>query len=159
MKSQIDPKSRILNALRMSGITELTQICPRTHKMYPKLYRQLWTEDTKIQAQLSFDTAEFVLEQLPEISADYIMRAEGPIKRTVIYTPPTHRQDIHLEGGTAAISQNGDASIGGVADAYTSVPAETLVRIIQNNDMVGMVSILMRQQGEIARLRTMTSKK
>lgn len=159
MTSQIDPKSRILNALRIAGITELTQICPRTHKMYAKLYRQLWTEDSKIQAQISFDTAEYILEHLPDISADYIMRAEGPVKRTIIYTPPTHRQDIHLEGGTAAISQNGNASIGNTTDTYTSVPAETLVRIIKENDMIGMVSILMRQQGEIARLRTMTSKK
>lgn len=123
-------KERILYALKQVGVENINQFGEdHGSKMYAKLYRQLFSQQDY---GVTLEVVEYVLERYPNISAYYIISGEGPWERTKIVTPPTHRQDIHIEGGTAAISQSGSATV----EPDEPIGQESLTALIEEKDKI-----------------------
>lgn len=117
-------------------------------------------ERTNMQRQINGDvtvsvqTLKRVVEAFPETSMHWLVTGEGSQERTKIVTTPTqHHQDIHLDAGaTAAISQSGDAKVEAQAQKEEQKSEPDIADMIRNNDLGGLVSIIMRQKDEILRL-------
>lgn len=122
-------RSRIETVLAKKGVKSAKDIAIAGSPIYMNIYKQLFSEGVKT---LSTDVIAYILEKFPDISADYIMRGEGPWERTKIVTPPTHRQDIHIEGGTAAISQSGSATV----EPDEPIGHESLTDLIEEKDKI-----------------------
>lgn len=142
-------KERVINILNIKGIKSAKDIAVTGSAMYMNIYKQLFSNEGRA---ISLDVIAFLCDKFPDISADYLVRGEGTWERTKIVTPPQHRQDIHLaEGATAAISQSGTASVEAQKDTTPKEP--DIAQIIRDNDLGGLVAIIMQQKDEIIRLK------
>lgn len=122
-------------------------------------------ERTNMQRQINGDvtvsvqTLKRVVEAFPETSMHWLVTGEGSQERTKIVTPPQHRQDIHLaEGATAAISQNGEAKVEQPTPKEEPKSDELftpsdLARMMREQDVAGLVSIILQQKDEIIRIQ------
>lgn len=153
-------KERILYALKQVGIDNINQL-GEDHggKMYAKLYRQLFSQQDY---GVTLEVVEYIIDRFPQISAYFIINGEGPWERTKIVTPPTHRQDIHIDSGaTAAISQTGTASVD-ATDAPTDKevapdkelfsPAD-IAKWVSEQNVGALVGVILSQKDEIIRLK------
>lgn len=140
-------RERIEYIMRIKKIESVSDIVPLGSPLYQKVYRQLFNNKD---ADITYDVLLSILEKYPDISSDYLIRGEGTWdRRTNIVT--THKQDIHVDGGQAAISQSGSATIDAPKEQQTSEP--DIATMIRNNDLGGLVAIIMQQKDEIIRLK------
>lgn len=123
-------KDRLLQILSIKGVKSAKDLATTGTSLYMNIYKQLFSD---IDRSVSADVIAHILEQFPDVSADYIMRGEGPLERTKIVTPPQHRQDIHIAGGAkAAISQTGTATI----EQDEPIGQESLSSLLEEKDRI-----------------------
>lgn len=122
-------RDRIEYLMKVKGISSVSDIVPLGDSLYQKVYRQLFNNK---ESDITYDVLLVVLEKYPDVSADWLIRGEGVWERTKIVTPPTHRQDIHIEGGPAAISQSGEVRFDGDEESQQ----EAMSSIIEEKDKI-----------------------
>lgn len=141
-------KDRILYALKQVGVEDIKDLnLVHNSPEYAMVYRQLFGGKSSITLEL----IAFITKLYPQISMEYMISGIGLWERNKIVTPPQHRQDIHLDAGaTAAITQSGEARIEAPKEETKEPDIATMIR---NNDLGGLVAIIMQQKDEIIRLK------
>lgn len=140
-------KERVQFILAQKGVKTAKDVVSAGDPSYMNIYKQLFSNEARA---VSSDVIAYLLEKYPDVSADYIMRGEGTWERkTHIVT--THKQDIHVEGGQAAITQSGEAKVEAPKD--TTPKEYDIATMIRNNDLGGLVAIIMQQKDEIISLK------
>lgn len=140
-------KERVLYVLNKKGIKTAKDIAAAGSAIYMNVYKQLFSNEGRA---VSTDVIAFILGKYPDVSADYLMRGEGGWERkTHIVT--TTKQEIHVDGGQAAITQSGEAKVEAPKD--TTPKEQDIATMIRNNDLGGLVAIIMQQKDEIIRLK------
>lgn len=141
-------RARVDKLLADKKVETVTDIVPYGDPLYQKVYRQLFNNKD---SDITFDVLNAILVKFEDVSAEWLIRGEGLDTRAkVVIPPPAHHQEIHIDGGQAAISQSGTATIDAPKEPTASEP--DIATMINNNDLGGLVAIIMKQKDEILRL-------
>lgn len=145
-------RERLLYVLKEKGVKSASDIVDTGHPEYFNIYKQLFSDGVKT---LSLNVISTVLEKFPDVSSDYIMLGWGSWERkTHIVT--THKQDIHVEGGQAAISQSGEAKIEAIESGEDSKELFTnadIAKWVSEGNVGALVGVILNQKDEIIRLK------
>lgn len=81
------------------------------------------------ESTISAETLYIILEAFPNISAEWLMRGDGPMLKSEAHQKELH-QHVHAEGGTANVSGTGNVEVNKKSEIPTEIPDHALLQRI-----------------------------